>query len=98
MKWVLAPVVTREMGLTVGQLRGMIDRDTLRRGVHWQTIEHKRFFNLEAIQEWLNSEASAQAAQESKSATRSAAAASRYSSTRRRLNPTSRMQLVIGGS
>ena len=60
MGWVLGNIVTEEMGLSAGQLRGMIQRGTLERGVHFVVVEHKTFFKLEAIWEWLGAEASRQ--------------------------------------
>jgi hypothetical protein len=60
MGWVLGNIVTEEMGLSAGQLRGMCQRGTLQRGVHFVVVEHKTFYKLEAIWEWLDGEASRQ--------------------------------------
>jgi len=54
MGWVLQPVVTREIGLRAGQLRGMIDKGKLQRGHHYKVVDRKTFFDLEALQAWLD--------------------------------------------
>lgn len=98
MTWVLQPIVTREIGLSDGQLRGMAQRGKLRRGEHYAVIDRKTVYNLEALQSWLDSEACAQRGLESKSDTKRAANGEACISTRRRQNPISRMRLATARS
>ena len=93
MKWVLGHIVTQQMGLTAGQLRGMVQRGTLERGRHFMVLEHKTFFDLEAMQQWLDTEASRQKATAYKLTTRCAEPATGSSWTNRPPIATSRMRL-----
>ena len=72
-RWALPEVLTRETGLTRDQLRGMCRRGLLRRGVHWAVIDRKTLYCVEEVMAWLDSRASEQRAEASRSGGRSVA-------------------------
>ena len=71
MAWVLPDIVTREIGLTQGQLRGMCRRGRLAHGYHWKVMERKTFYHLGRLQEWVDTGESESSAAESRSDTKS---------------------------
>jgi len=40
--WVTASIIHRDLGLSANQLRSMIQRGRLQRGIHWATVDRKR--------------------------------------------------------
>ena len=93
MGWVLPERVTAATGLSRDQLRGMCRRGLLQRGVHWAVVDRKLLYHGQAIQQWLDMQASAQLAVASRSDTRCEATSSRISSPQPQLTRPYRMRL-----
>ena len=98
MTWVLTPLITQQTGMTRDQLRSMARRGLLKRGEHYAVIDRKTLWNTEALQAWLDSQASAQAGQESRSAGNQGERFTRDLSIAPRQRPTYRMQLDYAAS
>lgn len=96
MAWVTERKLLAEIGWTKNQLKGKVQRGVLIKGVHWAVIDGPRMFNVEAIQEWLNTQACAQRPEALRSDIPMPPASGAASGPRRRRRtPTSRMQLDI---
>lgn len=92
--WVTDEKLMELTGWTWGQIKGKVQRGVLVRGVHWCKIDGARMFNPEAIQEWLNTQASAQRLEALRSGTPTSTDAGGASGSKRtRRMPTSRMRL-----
>ena len=98
MRWVTEPVVIASIGWTRDQLRGKRARGRLTRGVHFAVVDGAVMYDLEALQAWISSEASAQREPASRSAGRSEDGDIASIRIARRRRPTSRMRLDIGAA
>ena len=93
MTWVLTPLITQQTGMSRDQLRSRARRGLLRRGEHYAVIDRKTLWNVERLEQWLDSQASAQLEPESRSDGNPTDRFTPASSTVRRQTQTYRMRL-----
>jgi hypothetical protein len=83
-------------GMTEGEFRGKVQRNKLTRGVHYFIKDRATWIDVEAMEQWIRSEASGANITVSRSGITSVAGRSRTSSTRRGTKPTVPMRVVLG--